>query len=93
MNVTKKELEILEEMLKSNIQTLTKISKDMTPYEKSQLISMYTVCLQNGMNREEMEKRGDNVGVYDYRASKMIYPKTKHKKCDWNTLLFNRKGV
>lgn len=91
MNVIKKEeLKLLEEMLRKNIQTLTKISKNMTPYEKSQLISMYTICLQNGMNREEM-KRDDNVGIYDYHASKMVYPKTKHKECDWDTLLFNRK--
>lgn len=90
MNISRKELELLEEMLRKNIQTLTKISKNMAPYEKSQLISMYTICLQNGMNREEM-KRDDNVGIYDCYASKMVYPRPKHKECDWDALLFHRK--
>lgn len=91
MNISRKKLEILEKMLRNNVQILTKISNGMTTYEKSQLVSMYIACLQNSMNQEDIERCNSNVGIYDYHASKMVYPKTKHKECDWDTLLFNRK--
>lgn len=91
MNISRKELELLEKMLRNNIQTLTKISKDMASSEKSQLVSMYIACLQNGMNHEDIERCNSNVGVYDCYASKMVYPRPKHKECDWDALLFHRK--
>lgn len=88
MNIQNKNLKILNELMELNLKTLNEISKEMGVYEKSQFISMFMACLQDGLNKDT--KRAD-VGIYDRTISRTVYPKKSHNYCDWDELLLHNK--